>query len=87
MPACLYVRATVTLQHVSLLTLEGMRIPFLVVPTAENMASATPAQCQDGARETFQIRQLWLVPYVWVVDTEFDEWEGDRYPILKVTSM
>ena len=31
---CMYVGATLTLQHVSFLTLEGMNIPFLVVPTA-----------------------------------------------------
>ena len=31
---CMYVRVTLTLQHVLLLTLEGMMMPFLVVPTA-----------------------------------------------------
>ena len=30
----MYVRVTLTLQHVPLLTLEGMMMPFLVVPTA-----------------------------------------------------
>ena len=29
---CMYVRATLSLQHVSLLTHEGMTMPFLVVP-------------------------------------------------------
>ena len=43
---CLYVRVTLTLQHVSLVTLEGMLImPFLVVPAAVEAASATLAQC------------------------------------------
>ena len=32
--ACMYSRVTLTLQHVSLLTLEDMIMPFLVVPTA-----------------------------------------------------
>ena len=31
---CMYVRVKLTLQHVSLLTLAGMIMPFLVVPTA-----------------------------------------------------
>ena len=31
---CMYVRVTLTLQHVSLLTLEDMIMSFLVVPTA-----------------------------------------------------
>ena len=56
--ACLYVCVTFTLQHISLLTLGGMLMPFLVVPTAVETTSATLAQCPDGARETFQIRQL-----------------------------
>ena len=55
---CLYVRVTLTLQHVSLLTLEGMLKSFLVVSTAAETTSATLAQCPDGARETSQIRQL-----------------------------
>ena len=37
-------------------------VPFLVVPTAVETASATLAQCPDGARETSQIRQLRVVP-------------------------
>ena len=61
---CLYVRVTFTLQYVSLLTLEGMLIPFLVVPTAVETAPATLAQCPDGARETSPIRQLSIVPNV-----------------------
>ena len=48
------VRVTPTLRHVSLLTLEDMLIPFLVVPTTVGTASATLAQCPDGARETYQ---------------------------------
>ena len=55
---CLYVRVTFTLQHVSLLTLEGTIMPFFVVPTAAETASATLAQCPDWAREISQIRQL-----------------------------
>ena len=58
MPACLYVRVTLTLQHVSLLTLKGMLMSFLVVSTAVETASATLAQYPDVARETSQIRQL-----------------------------
>ena len=49
---------TRTLHHVSLLTLEGMRIPFLVVSIAVETASATLALCPDGAREASQIREL-----------------------------
>ena len=55
---CLYVRVTITLQHVSLLTLEGKLMPFLVVSTAVETTSATLSQCPDRARETSQIRQL-----------------------------
>ena len=55
----LYVRVTLTLQHVSLLTLVGMLImSFLIVHTAVETASATLAQCPDGARETSQTRHL-----------------------------
>ena len=32
--ACMYVRVTLSLQYVSLLTLEGMIVLFLFVPTA-----------------------------------------------------
>ena len=56
MPVCAHY--TQTLQHVSLLPLEGMLISFLVVPTAVETAFATLAQCPDGARERSQIRQL-----------------------------
>ena len=38
---CLYVRVTLTLQHVSLLTLEGI-VSSLVVPTAVETASILP---------------------------------------------
>ena len=70
---CLYVCVTLTLRHVSLLTLEGMLMLFLVVPTAAvETASATLAQCPDGGN-------------VWVVDTESDEY-SDRHPILTATS-
>ena len=31
---CTYVRVTLVVQHISLMTLEGMITPFLVVPTA-----------------------------------------------------
>ena len=56
---CLYVRVTLTLQHVFLLTLEGMLMYYLVMPTAAvEAASATLAQCPDGTREISQIRQL-----------------------------
>ena len=48
----MYVRVALTRQQVSLLTLEGMLMPLLVVPTAVETASATPAQCPDGARES-----------------------------------
>ena len=47
-------RVTLILQHVSLLTLEGMLMSPLAVPTAVETASATLAQCPDGARETSQ---------------------------------
>ena len=57
MPVCAHY--TLTLQHVSLLALEGMLIPFLVVPTtAVETAFATLAQCPDRVREKSQIRQL-----------------------------
>ena len=59
MYACMYVHVTLTLRHVSLLSLKGMLTPFLVVvPTAVETASATLGQYPDGARETSQIRQL-----------------------------
>ena len=38
----MYARVTLTLQHFSLLTLEGMTMPFLVVPTAVEMNGVRP---------------------------------------------
>ena len=56
--ACMYVRVTLILQHVSLMILQGMLMPFLVVPTAVEAVSATLAYCPDGMRETGQIGRL-----------------------------
>ena len=36
---CMYVRVTLILHHIPLLTLEGMIVPFLVVPTAAETRS------------------------------------------------
>ena len=84
-----YVRATLTLQHVSLLTLKGVRMPFLAVPTAAvETVSATLAQCPDGGREEhlkyvscelYQMYEWSILSSVYqsrtnrVVDTESDE--------------
>ena len=55
---CLYVRVALTLQQVSFLTLEGMRMFFHVVSTALETASAALSQFSDGALETTQNHHL-----------------------------
>ena len=68
-----------------LLTLEGMLVPFLVVPTAVEVAYATLAQCPDGAREThlkYVSGELYQM-YEWSILSSAEQSSG-RYWVRRV---